>query len=100
MATLSIRLSKELEDQLANEARRSHQRRSELVRQALDEYIQRKEQQRFMDQIVREMREWQNDPQSADERQALVEEAPADDLDAIIKTERAAEVDEQGPWWK
>lgn len=100
MSTLSIRFPEELERKLAEEARLSHKGRSELVREAVKEYVQHREQERFMQDMVDEMREWQGDGATRRESRELSDAMPDDDLDALIRTERDAGVDPDKRWWK
>ena len=48
MATLSIRLSEDLEEKLEQEARLRETNRSEVAREALADYLRRQERERFM----------------------------------------------------
>ena len=56
MSTLSIRLPEDLDRQLEKEAKLSHKKRSELVRDALAEYLRKRERDRFMAELVAEAR--------------------------------------------
>lgn len=52
MSTLSIRLPERLDEFLAEEARLSRRNRSELVREAIAEYLERQKRERFMAEMV------------------------------------------------
>jgi predicted transcriptional regulator len=52
MAAFSLRLPHELERRLGEEARHCGQPRSELIREALEELLRRREQERFMAGLV------------------------------------------------
>ncbi|QTF91967.1 ribbon-helix-helix protein, CopG family [Halomonas sp. BM-2019] len=99
-STLSIRFPEDLERRLDEEARLAHKGRSELVREAVQEYVLRLERERFMEEMVREMHEWQGDPNARRESDNMSDEMPDDDLDALIRTEREIGVDPDERWWK
>ncbi|MBB3189566.1 ribbon-helix-helix protein, CopG family [Halomonas cerina] len=100
MSTLSIRFPEDLERKLAEEARLAHKGRSELVREAVQEYVLRRERERFIQDMVQEMREWQDDALGREVSGELSDEMPDDDLDALIRTEHDAGVDPNARWWK
>lgn len=52
MGNISVRLPEEVEAILEHEAHLSHRSRSELVREAITEYVTRKEKQRFLDAMA------------------------------------------------
>lgn len=56
MPLISIRLPDDVEADLAREAERSHRARSELIRDAIVEYLTRRERERFLDAIARAAR--------------------------------------------
>jgi predicted transcriptional regulator len=98
MATLSIRLTSELEEKLDQEARRSETNRSEVAREALVDFLRRRERERFMAELLEEARQLKGDP----ETQRLVEEwVPVDNEARKIAEGPAAEGgDEEEPWWE
>lgn len=100
MTTLSIRFPEELERKLDEEARLAHKGRSELVREAVQEYVQRREKERFMQGMVEEMREWQGDDAAREESRELSDAMPDDDMKALIRTEQDAGVDPGQQWWQ
>jgi metal-responsive CopG/Arc/MetJ family transcriptional regulator len=100
MSTLSIRFPEDLERKLDEEARRAHKGRSELVREAVQEYVQRREKERFMQGMVQEMREWQGDDAARRESHELSDTMPDDDLDALSRTEQDAVEAPDQRWWK
>ena len=57
MTTLNIRLTDQIEQQLAEEARRENKTRSEIARDALTWYLTEIEKKRFMNQLLEEARE-------------------------------------------
>ena len=103
MSTLSIRLDDELTELLDREARLAHQKRSEFVRTAIVEAARRREQQRFMEEMVAEMREALADKELQRDSREIAEafdDTAADGLDAVIEAERAAGIDPDERWWK
>lgn len=56
MTTLNIRLTDQIERQLAEEARRKNKTRSEIARDALTWYLTEIEKKRFMEQLLEEAR--------------------------------------------
>jgi len=100
MSTLSVRLPEDLERRLETEARLAQRGRSELVREAVQEYLARHEQDRFMREMVAEMKDWLADKTGREESRELAAEAPDDDLDSVIESERAAGIDPDQRWWK
>ncbi|HEX9627375.1 MAG TPA: hypothetical protein VGA00_10610 [Acidiferrobacterales bacterium] len=53
MSLLSIRLPKDLEKQLADEARLTQKKRAQLVREALADYLQGRRRERFLAEMTR-----------------------------------------------
>lgn len=97
MATLSIRLTDELEERLDEEARLRETNRSEVAREALDEYLRRSERERFMVELVEEARQLKDDPETL----RLIEEwLPIDNEAMEIAEGRPAGADEEEPWWE
>lgn len=100
MGTLSIRFPEDLERRLSEEARLTQKGRSELIREAVQAYIRQHEHQRFMQEMVTEMKEWLADSTAREESRELAANAPDDDVNAIIETERAAGIDPGERWWR
>ncbi|MDZ7851077.1 MAG: ribbon-helix-helix protein, CopG family [Halomonas sp.] len=100
MSTLSIRFPDDLEQRLDEEARRVHKGRSELVREAVQDYVSRREKEHFIQDMVDEMRECQGDATSPHESRELSDALPDDDLDTLIRTEGDAGVDPDQRWWR
>lgn len=100
MATFSIRLPDELERNLDEEARRVDRKRAEVVREAITEYLARKERERFMAEMVEEINRAYADPEIRREALEIAEETVDDGLDDIIAEERAAGIDPDEKWWR
>jgi predicted transcriptional regulator len=56
MATLNMRLDDELDRRLSREAELAAETRSELARRAIEEFLSRRQRQRFLDAIARAAR--------------------------------------------
>jgi predicted transcriptional regulator len=89
MPALSLRLPEELEHRLEEEARREGVLRSDVVRQALSDYLARRERERFMNELVAEARAGYTVEAIRDEALALAE-------DALV----ADDVNDDERWWK
>lgn len=75
MAALSVRLPEELEARLNEEARREGLGRSELAREAIADFLERKERERVLASFVAEARAAYGDKEIRAEALALAEEA-------------------------
>lgn len=56
MSAISVRLPDETESRLSREAQLGQRPRSELVREAIEQYLERREHERFMQTLVEEAR--------------------------------------------
>lgn len=83
MSLISIRLPDKLDAELAREAERAQRPRSELVREAITEYLVRREKTRVLDQIARAA------AAPDDDAIALAEEALPFDNEALGIVEQA-----------
>lgn len=101
MAAISIRLPDELDTQLAREAAREHKPRAEIARDAIADYLARKERERFMAEIVAAASALAADPNAAAESREIASDFDAIDggLDAIIESERTAGINPNQKWW-
>lgn len=102
MAAISVRLPDELESQLTYEAELEGKPRSEVAREAIAEYLARREKERFMAEIVAAAKALAADPAATAEAREIAHDFDMvdDGLDAIIETERAAGIDHHQKWWK
>lgn len=98
MSVLAIRLSKRLEEGLDKETRLEKKSRSVLVREALAEFLKRREERRFMGQMIREMRG--RDPGQARADLAMAEEAVAYDNEALDLSGDPAPGESEEKWWR
>jgi predicted transcriptional regulator len=100
MAALSLRLADDIDQRLAQEAEAEGKSRSEVARAAIVEYLERRERERFMAEMVAEMRQAYADPDVRREALEIAEDTVDDGLDAIIEEERAAGIDPDEKWWR
>ena len=105
MGAMSLRLTEELEDRLAKEAELEGKPRSELVREALREFLQRRERDRFMAEIIAAARTLTEHPQARQEAVDLCEEFIPLDNEALDIAEGRAPGDPgaeetEGKWWR
>lgn len=75
MSGISLRLSEEIQTRLAEEARLEGRPRSEVVREAITDYINRREHERFMAELVAEAKAVYSNKPLRDETHALAEDA-------------------------
>lgn len=100
MTTISLRLPDHIEAQLKEEARIESKSQSEIARIAIVEYLQRREKERFMAELVEEMRTAYSNPDIRREALEMAEDLVDDGLDAVIAAERAAGIDPDEKWWR
>jgi metal-responsive CopG/Arc/MetJ family transcriptional regulator len=98
MAALSLRLPDDLDMKLAREAETEGRPRSELAREAIAEYIARREKERFIADMVQAARALASDPAAREESLQLANDLADDGLDAVVAGERAAGIDAD-KWW-
>lgn len=101
MATLTLRLPDNLDRQLNVLAAQTHQRRSELVRTALEKFLRDQEREQLLAEMVAAARFMTNDPQARAESIAIAEEFEAVGSEAPDSAE-GGKADEPAPeqWWK
>jgi len=105
MSSISLRLTEGLEQRLVEAARIERKSRSELVREALREFLHRRERERFMAAMVAEARQAYGDPEIRRQAMALAEEfLPLDNeaLDIAEGRHSGAPRPEESvdSWWK
>jgi len=74
MGSMSLRLTEGLEQRLVEEAKIERKSRSELVREAVREFLHRRERERFMAAMVAEAKQAYGDPEIRREAMAIAEE--------------------------
>jgi len=100
MGALSLRLPESLDHALTSEAELEKKPRSAVVREALTEYLQRMEKERFMQTMVAAASALANDPASRKESLDIVEATVGDTLDAIQAVEDVSDIHAHEKWWK
>ncbi len=100
MSALSLRLPDDIDARLEEEARTEGKTRSEIARQAIAEFLARREKERFMAEMVEEARRAYADPEIRRESIEIAEEGMDDFFDAITADERAAGIDPNEKWWR
>ena len=93
MSTLSLRIPDDLDKQLEEEASRENKSRSELVRDAVADYLARKEKERFLGDFVAEARAGYANADIRQDAQAI-----ADDFLPVENETLDPPTDEK--WWK
>lgn len=96
---ISIRLSDELERKLKEEARISRKNRSEVVREAVGEYLTRKERDRLIEEMKAAAQVLYSDPELVRHEAEIQADFDAvdDSLAQIEAEERAAGADSDQP---
>jgi len=100
MGALSLRLPDNIDAALTREAKLEERPRSEVVRLAIVEYLQRVEKERFMAQLAGEARLAYADPTIRQDALEIAEAGVDDGLDAIIAAEQQAGIDPDDKWWR
>lgn len=93
MSTLSLRIPDDLDKQLEEEASRANKSRSELVRDAVADYLARKEKERFLGDFVAEARAGYANAAIRQDAQAI-----ADDF--LPVENEALDPSAEDKWWK
>jgi len=101
MASISVRLSEDIEKGLAREAELTGQSRSDLVREAVAQYLTQKERGRLIEEMKKSARALYSNPEAVAEAREIQEDFDAVDttLDQIEAEERAAGIDPDEKWW-
>ena len=97
---ITLRLPEQVESDLLQEARLRHSTRSQLVRQAIVDFLALSERQRRMEGLVAEMRQAYADPARREEARQEAEEALDDGLDELSRREARDAADPDDRWWR
>ncbi len=100
MSAISLRLPDDFDSRLEEEARLEGKTRSEIARQAIAEFLERREKERFMAELVEEARRAYADPAIRKEAMEIANDTVDDGLDQVIANERAAGIDPGEKWWR
>lgn len=99
MGNLSTRLPEEMEQNLEYETKISGKSRSEVVREAIGEYLTRQERERFLEEMIAAAKALYLDPEAVEEGLEIAEEGLEEWLEDIECEERAAGIDPDEKWW-
>jgi metal-responsive CopG/Arc/MetJ family transcriptional regulator len=101
VSNISVRLPPDIERGLAEEARRTERNRSDLVREAVGEYLVRKERERFINEMKAAARALYSNPEAIAEAREIQDDFESVDtsLEQIEAEERAAGIDPDEKWW-
>lgn len=100
MTAISLRLPGDIELQLKTEAQLEGKTQSEIARLAIMEYLARRKKERFMAEMVAEMRAAYANPEIRSQALEMTNDSVDDGLDAIINAEQAAGIDQDEKWWR
>jgi predicted transcriptional regulator len=100
MAAISLRLPDDVEAKLSAEAAAEGKSRSEVARDAIVAYLERREKERFMRNLAEGLRELYSNPEARREALELANDLADEGLDRIIEEERAAGIDPDEKWWE
>ena len=96
MSSLSIRLPDDLDRRLEAEAQRDSSSRSELAREAIAEFLKRRERERFLRELVEEARQVHEEG----EGDYVVDEELQVDNEAMEIAEGARDDPGSERWWR
>jgi predicted DNA-binding protein len=100
MTAISLRLPDDIDIQLKTEAKLEGKTQSEIARLAIMEYLARRMKERFMAEMIAEMRTAYSNPEIRSKALEIAEDFANDGLDALIAAERAAGIDPDEKWWR
>jgi metal-responsive CopG/Arc/MetJ family transcriptional regulator len=100
MSAISLRLPDDFDTRLEEEARLDGKTRSEIARQAIAEFLERREKERFMAEMVAAAQALAADPAARREALELANDLVDEGLDAIIASEIAAGINPDEKWWR
>ena len=99
MSNISVRLPPEIERGLEEEARLTERNRSDLLREAVGEYLTRKQKARLIAEMKAAARALYPNPEAEREGVESAEAGLEDWLESIGREEQAAGVDPDERWW-
>jgi len=105
MGALSLRLPDDLEQRLNREAELAGRPRSEVIRDAVTQFIAQRERERFMAEYVAEAKAGYSDPALRGEALEIAEEALPLDNEALERAEgqkpdEATDAGSGQKWWR
>lgn len=101
MTNISVRLPPDIEKGLEEEARLTERNRSDLVREAVGEYLTRRQKERIIEEMRRAATALYSNPEAVAEAREIQEDFDSVDttLEQIEAEERAAGIDPDKKWW-
>lgn len=100
MSLLSVRIPKELEKKLDEEAKLAHKKRAELVRDALSAYLRARERGRFLSRLEQAARAMSQDEAARTEASEVAEDFLPLDNEALDIAEGRRPGDPRPPDWQ
>jgi metal-responsive CopG/Arc/MetJ family transcriptional regulator len=104
MGAISLRLPEQLERKLGLEARLSGQPRSQLLREALEDLLSRRERERSVAELVAAAKALVADPEAIEESLALANDFSVAESEALAQAEASASTTGLGDgataWWR
>lgn len=100
MSAMSLRLPDDVDARLTEEARLEGRPRSEVVREAIVDYLARRERERFMREMVAAAEALASDPDSRQEMLEIAEITVDDGLATIAAEETATDAGHNERWWR
>jgi metal-responsive CopG/Arc/MetJ family transcriptional regulator len=100
LSNLSVRLPPDITRELDREAELCGKSRSDLVREAVGEYVVQKRRARLLAELKQEMRAAYGDAAFRKESLEIAADTAADGLAAIVADEVAAGLNPDEQWWK
>ena len=97
MSHLSVRLPKDVEQCLAREAELTGRNRSDLVSEAVGQYLKQNERDRLIEEMKQSARVFSSDPDAIRESRELA--GLEDRVESIERQERAAGIDPDEKRW-
>lgn len=101
MTNISVRLPPDIEKGLEEEARLTERNRSDLVREAVSEYLTRRQKERIIEEMRQAATALYSNPEAVAEAREIQEDFDSVDttLEQIEAEERAAGIDPDEKWW-
>ena len=99
MSSISLRLPDALDASLAEEAQREGRSRSEIARDAIAAWLQQRQRERLIAQMVSAARELGADAAAMRESRQLASDLAGDGLQNTLGDEVGAGHDAARPWW-
>ncbi|MEE4640002.1 MAG: ribbon-helix-helix protein, CopG family [Wenzhouxiangella sp.] len=99
MSNISVRLPPDVEKGLEDEIRLSARSRSDLVREAVSEYLARRQKERIIEDMRQAARMLYSHSREKDDGIATAEQGVSDWLESIEREEQASGINPDEKWW-